>query len=125
MVGVQLSVPLFDGFQRKNKARQARYAYEKNKNDMENLRNGLEIEKENARITLRAGISNLENQKQNMKLAEEVYNISKTKYKEGVGSSLEVMDAETALKEAQTNYFNALYEAHTARISLLKALGEL
>ncbi|MBW7913058.1 MAG: TolC family protein [Taibaiella sp.] len=125
MIGVQLSVPLFDGFQRRNKAKQARYAYEKNRNDMENLRNGLEIEKENARITLRAGISNLENQKQNMKLAEEVYNISKTKYKEGVGSSLEVMDAETALKEAQTNYFNALYEAHTARISLLKALGEL
>ncbi len=125
MVGVQLSLPLFDGFQRRNKVKQARYAYEKNKNDMENLRNGLEIEKENARITLRASISNLENQKQNIKLAEEVYDISKTKYKEGVGSSLEVMDAETALKEAQTNYFNALYEANTARISLLKALGEL
>ena len=125
MVGVQLTVPLFDGFQRRNKVKQARYAYEKNKNDLANLRNGLEIEKENARITLRAGISNMENQKQNMKLAEEVYNTAKTKYKEGVGSSLEVMTAETALKEAQTNYFNALYEANTARISLLKALGEL
>lgn len=125
MVGVQLSVPLFDGFQRKNKARQARYAYMKNKNDMENLKNGLELEKENARITLRANISNVENQKANMKLAEEVYNISKTKYKEGVGSTLEVMDAETALKEAQTNYFSALYDASTARVSLLKALGEL
>lgn len=125
MVGVQLTVPLFDGFQRRNKMKQARYAYEKNKNEMANLKNGLELEKENARITLRANISNLENQNQNMKLAEEVYNISKTKYKEGVGSSLEVMDAETALKEAQTNYFNALYEASTARVSLLKALGEL
>ncbi len=125
MLGVQLTLPLFDGFQRRNKMKQARYAYEKNKNDMANLRNGLEIEKENARITLRAGISNLENQKQNMKLAEEVYNIAKTKYKEGVGSSLEVMNAETALKEAQTNYFSALYEANTARITLLKALGEL
>src|SRR5690606_26627261 len=99
--------------------------YQKNKNDMENLKNGLELEKENARITLRANISNVDNQKQNMKLAEEVYNISKTKYKEGVGSSLEVMDAETALKEAQTNYFNALYDASTARVNLLKALGEL
>lgn len=124
-VGVQLTVPLFDGFQRRNKVKQARYAYMKNKNDMENLKNGLELEKENARITLRANISNVDNQKQNMKLAEEVYNISKTKYKEGVGSSLEVMDAETALKEAQTNYFNALYDASTARVNLLKALGEL
>lgn len=125
MVGVQLTVPLFDGFQRRNKVKQARYAYEKNRNDMANLRNGLEIEKENARITLRASLSNVQNQKENMELAEEVYNIAKTKYKEGVGSSLEVMDGETALKEAQTNYFNALYDANTARVSLLKALGEL
>ncbi|MBZ0098321.1 MAG: TolC family protein, partial [Taibaiella sp.] len=75
--------------------------------------------------TLRASLSNVQNQKENMALAEEVYNISQTKYREGVGSSLEVMDAETALKEAQTNYFNALYDANTARVSLLKALGEL
>lgn len=125
MVGVQLTVPIFDGFQRRNKVKQARYAYMKNKNDIENLKNGLELEKENAQITLRASIANVDIQKQNMKLAEEVYNISKTKYKEGVGSTLEVMDAETALKEAQTNYFSALYDASTARVSLLKALGEL
>lgn len=125
MVGVQLSVPLFDGFQRRNKRIQATIAYQKNRNDLHNLKQGLELEAINARIALRSGISNLKDQEDNMQLAEEVYNIARAKYKEGVGSSLEIMDAETSLKEAQTNYFNALYEAITARIDLLKALGEL
>lgn len=125
LVGVKLTVPVFDGFQRRNKMLQAKYALEKNENDLEYTRYGLELEKENARITLEGNISALENQRKNMKLAGEVYNIAQIKYKEGVGSSLEVMDAESALKEAQTNYFVALYDAITAKINLQKALGEL
>lgn len=125
LVGAKLSVPIFDGLQRRNKMLQAQYTLQKNENDLKDLRNGLEIEKENARITLQSNIASLSNQEKNMKLAEEIYNIAQTKYKEGVGSSLELMDAESALKEAQTNYFVALYDAITARIDLLKALGEI
>ena len=90
---------------------QAKYTYQKSQNDIENLKYALELEKESARITLESNISSLENQLKNMKLAEEVYNTTKVKYKEGVGSNLEVMNAESALKEAQTNYFGALYDA--------------
>lgn len=124
LVGIQLSVPIFDGFQRRNKRIQADIAYEKNRNDLTNLTQALELEKVNAQIKLRSSLSNLSDQEANMKLAEEVYNVSRTKYKEGVGSSLEVINAETSLKEAQTNYFSAMYETITARIDLLKALGE-
>lgn len=124
LVGVKLTVPVFDGLQRRNKMLQAKYTYQKNQNDIENLKYALELEKESARISLESNISSLENQQKNMKLAEEVYNTTKVKYKEGVGSNLEVMNAESALKEAQTNYFGALYDAINARIDLQKALGE-
>ncbi len=124
LVGVKLTVPVFDGLQRRNKMLQAKYTYQKSQNDIENLKYALELEKESARITLESNISSLENQQKNMKLAEEVYNTTKVKYKEGVGSNLEVMNAESALKEAQTNYFGALYDAINARIDLQKALGE-
>ena len=67
----------------------------------------------------------LEVQKQNMELAQEVYDISKIKYQEGVGSNLEVINADASLKEAQTNYLNALYQAITSQIELKKALGTL
>jgi outer membrane protein TolC len=42
-----------------------------------------------------------------------------------VGTNLEVIDAETGFKEAETNYYNALYEAWSAKIDLDKALGAL
>src|SRR5690606_26700832 len=112
-----------DGFQRRNQLKQAKYSLEKNQNDITNLKMALTLEKENARITLKNNLLALDNQKENMELAEEVYNTASIKYKEGVGSSLEVLNAESALKEAQTNYFSALYDVMTSRIDLKKALG--
>ena len=123
LIGLNLNVPLFDGFQRRNKLKQAQITLEKNENDIDNLKMALTLENESARITLRNNLLALNNQKENMILAEEVYNTASIKYKEGVGSSLEVLDAESALKEAQTNYFQALYDVTTARIDLQKALG--
>lgn len=124
VVGVKLSVPIFDGFQRRNKVKQAQFTLDKTENDLQNLRLGLELETVSARINLQSSIAALENQRANMRLADEVYRMSSIKYKEGVGSSLEVLNAESALKEAQVNYFGALYDATTARINLQKALGE-
>lgn len=125
LIGASINVPIFDGFQRRNKLKQAQITLEKNENDIENMKMALTLENENARITLRNNVLALENQKKNMQLAEEVYNTARIKYKEGVGSSLEVMNAESSLKEAQTNYFTALYDVTTSRVDLQKALGQI
>jgi outer membrane protein len=124
MVGVKLTVPLFDGFQRHNRVKQAKYTLQQTENDIDNLKLALTLEKESAAIMYRSNIAALTAQRANMQLAEEVYNMAQIKYKEGVGSSLEVVDAESTLKEAQTNYFSALYDAVTSRTNLLKALGQ-
>jgi outer membrane protein TolC len=58
-------------------------------------------------------------------LAEEVYNVSVIKYQEGVGSNLEVLDADASFKEAQTNYYAALYDALISSVDLEKAYGKL
>ncbi|HTM65031.1 MAG TPA: TolC family protein [Flavipsychrobacter sp.] len=124
LLGVSLNVPIFDGFQRRNRLKQAEITLQKNENDIENLKMGLGLEEQTAKISLRNNLLTLANQRSNMELAEEVYNTARIKYNEGVGSSLEVMDAESALREAQTNYFTALYDAMTARVDLQKALGQ-
>ncbi|WP_448530091.1 TolC family protein, partial [Raineya sp.] len=67
----------------------------------------------------------LEAQKRNMELAKEVLRVSQIKYKQGVGSSVEIINAETAYKEAETNYFAALYDALIAKVDLDKAIGKL
>ena len=57
----------------------------------------------------------------NIELAENIFKTAKLKYEQGVGSNLEVLNAETSLKEAQANYFNALYEALVSKVDYDKA----
>jgi outer membrane protein TolC len=124
MVGGNLSLPLFDGFQRKQKVKQAQFTLQKAENNLESMKMAMTLEEQSAKISLSSNILLLNAQRENMKLAEEVYNTTRTKYKEGVGSSLEILNAETALKEAQTNYFSALYEVITSKVELQKVLGQ-
>ena len=58
-------------------------------------------------------------------MANEVYSISEKKYKEGLGSNLEVLDSNNALKIAQTNYYNSYYQVVISKINLEKTLGIL
>jgi outer membrane protein TolC len=51
--------------------------------------------------------------------------VAQKKYEAGVGSNIEVVTAQTALLEAQTNYFVAVYEAAVSKIDYQKALGTL
>ena len=58
-----------------------------------------------------------------MDLANEVLRVSKIKYEQGVGSSLEVTQAQTSLKESQNNYINALYDALISKVDTERATG--
>ena len=58
-------------------------------------------------------------------MANEVYSISEKKYKQGLGSNLEVLDSNNALKTAQTNYYNSYYQVVISKINLEKTLGIL
>jgi outer membrane protein TolC len=60
-----------------------------------------------------------------MTLAEKVARVTKIKYGQGVGSNLEVVDAESSLKESQINYYSALYDVLVAKVDMDKAFGKL
>ena len=70
-------------------------------------------------------VKTIEIQKQNLALANEILNISSTKLKEGVGSNLEITNAQQEVKTSQTNYLNAIYDVLNAQIELKKAYGKL
>ena len=63
--------------------------------------------------------------KQNLDLAEGVYKATELKFKEGVGSNLELIDSNNSLKIAQNQYYNSLYESVIASIEIKKTLGTL
>ena len=60
-----------------------------------------------------------------MQLAERVYNVTKIKYQQGVGANLDVIEADRDFKEAQVNYYRALYAALISKVELKKTFGIL
>lgn len=125
IIGLSVNVPIFDGFQRRSRVTQARLDVEKNNIQLEGLRQSIDLQIAQSKTTLRNNIINVSSQDDNMKLAEKVYDVAKKKYEQGVGSNIEVINAESDLKEAQTNYFSALYDAIISKIDYQKATGKL
>ena len=125
VVGLRLLVPLISGGQKLYQVRNARLQVQKTDNDLVNLRNGINLEISQAQTTYLNGVRSLDNQNRNMELATEVLRVSKIKYEQGVGSSLEVTTAETSLKEAQNNYITALYDLLINKINLDRASGKI
>lgn len=83
------------------------------------------MDRQSAVNTFKSAITDMDYQKQNMALAEKVYQNTKKKYEVGTGSQLEIDNARVQLQAAQTNYYNALYNAVIARVDFLKATGKL
>lgn len=123
IIGATLSINFFDGFQKNYRIKQETLALQKIKNEVTNFENGVNLEVAASRAGLLDALSTLNTQDENLSLATSVVSTTKLKYDQGVGSNLEVLDAETSLKEAQANYFNALYDAIIAKINLDKSLG--
>ena len=125
VIGLKLSVPIISGGQKTYQLRNAKLAALKTQNELSNLENAINLEINQAQTIYLNGQQSLENQKRNMDLAKEVLRVSKIKYEQGVGSSIEVTTAETSLKEAQNNYITALYDMLINKVNLDKALGNI
>jgi outer membrane protein TolC len=124
-VGLSLSIPIFSGGQRINQVRQSKIAVLKAQNDLDNLKNGILLQANSAQITYSNSLKSLENQKENQKLAQEVLRVSKIKYGQGVGSSIEVTQAQTDLETADNKYIQSLYDALVSKVDLDKAYGKI
>jgi outer membrane protein TolC len=124
-VGLNVNVPIFDGFQRKYKTQQAQLNVRKTENTITNIKQVIDFEQTITRGTVKNALADLDLQERNMQLAEKVFNTSKLKFEQGLGSSFEVLTADTELQRAQANYFSALYNAIVAKISFQSALGKL
>ncbi|WP_439484049.1 TolC family protein [Cyclobacterium plantarum] len=125
VVGVTLQIPIFDGFTKRYKIQQNRVQLRQLEVQKESVLQNIVIEKFQSRQNLINSLKALDVQRENRDLALEVFDMAKIKYQEGVGSNLEVVEADSALKEAETNYFSALYDAFIAKVDLEKALGIL
>jgi len=124
-VGLQMKVPIFNGFSLASKIQKAKLELQKTQNQEEALKISIDGEIEDAKNNFITAIATMDYQKKNMALAELVYSQTKKKYEIGTGSATEINTAEVDLKTAQTNYISALYDAIIAKVDFLKATGKL
>lgn len=122
-VGININIPIFDGFQKLHLGQQKKLTLQKTENSLNELKRLIDFQQKQARTTLKNANSTLKNQQRNKDLALEVLKITKIKYTEGVATNLEVLAADAAHKEAEANYFSALYEVLMAKIEVDKSLG--
>jgi outer membrane protein len=125
IIGATLNIPIFDGFQNINRIKQAKITVLKTKNTLDNLQQAIDMEISIASISYQNAINSMESQRKNMKLAQNILDVANKKYEQGLGSNLEIINAQTSLKEAETNYFNSLYDMFVAKVDYLKASGSL
>ncbi len=87
-IGVRIDVPIFDGFAKDARIKSARFELEKTQTNIADLKNNIASEIDTARISLQNALVTMDAQKTNMELAEQVYNQTKLKYEQGLGSNL-------------------------------------
>ncbi len=125
LIGFTLNWNLFTSGQRYFRIQQAKYNVIKTQYNLEQIKQTVELEYQSAFINYQNALASLKIQESNLQLAQSVFDTAIKKYEAGVGSNLEVINAETSLKEAQTNYLSTLYEALSAKVDLDKSFGNI
>jgi outer membrane protein len=124
-IGLNVAVPIFDGFYKDANIQQAKFKLEQTRNNMDSLKIRIDNDVKQSQLRFTAALATLDYQKKNMDLSEKVYMQTRKKYEEGLGSNIEITTALTDQKTAQANYFNALYSAVIARVDYLNSIGKL
>ena len=124
-LGLTLRVPIFDGLDKRARIRKARIDEENARLNYENMRKNMETQYLNATNDLMNNQRNFRKQKDNYLLAEEVYQVTTDRYREGIASMTEVLQDEMRMSEAQNNYLSAHYNYQVANLTLLKLTGQL
>jgi len=124
-LGLGLSIPIFDGFAKQSNVSTAKLQLQQTENQITNLKNSIDNDASQAKTNFRSAVLTLDAQKNNMQLAQKVYDQTKKKYEIGLSSATDLNTAETSLKQAQANYVDAMYSAIIAKIDYNTATGKL
>jgi outer membrane protein len=122
-IGLRVSVPIFQGFQRDARVDQARAQL---RQAQANTSQGVQVAQAQIRTILEGveeALLRAQAQEMAVRQAQRGFEIARAQYTEGIGSQLELTDAEVALRESEFNYAQAVYDYLVARASFDEAVG--
>jgi outer membrane protein len=124
-VGATLRLPIFQGGKRVLKIQEQKWARKRIDEGINNLEHALSTEYYRALGAYKSNLSNYNTQKENVVLAEEVYNVIQLQYQNGVKTYLDVTIAESDLRTTRINYFNSLYQVLASKLDVQRVLGQI
>jgi outer membrane protein TolC len=121
--GISISVPIFQGFARDARIQQTRATLDRNEAQLTRAQKQVESDVRNVLESLEETRLRVESQERAVAQARRGFEIASAEYREGVGSQLQITDAEVALRETEFNYAQAVYDYLTARVQLDATVG--
>jgi outer membrane protein TolC len=124
-VGLTLALPVFQGGKRILKVQEAKLASKRLDVSLSNVESSLNTEYTRTMSAYKTNLENYYSQRENIQLAEEVYEVINLQYRSGIRTYLDVTIAETDLRTTRLNHINSLYQVLSSKIDVLRALGQI
>ena len=122
-VALVTDINVFDGNVTKAKVRQAEAGMDKSLEQAKQKQDGIQLEVRQAYLNMLEAEKRIKTSKVTVDKGQEDFKIAQVRYSAGVGTNLDVIDAQLALTQAKTNYIQAMYDYNTSRAKLDKAMG--
>lgn len=124
-IGLELKVPIFSGLQKYSKVEQSQLNIEKSIENMKRTEEYIKVELSNYQIQFNNAVESIKNERDNLQLAEDVYRNTQLEFNQGSCSSMELVQAESSLRETQNNYYSKLLTLYLAKLDLDKSQGAI
>jgi outer membrane protein TolC len=124
-VGLNLSWSIFTGGSNLARVQQAALNVKVADENIKDTELAMNLQLSSARTKFKSAYDNIENERKNVELARDVYKVTELEFREGTSASANLVDAESSLREAQTNFINSLLELYTTRLEYERAKGSL
>jgi len=125
LIGVQLNISIFDGLLKHHQVKQRKFELQSIQLDKELLEKSLNAEYNNAVNKYLQNQKTVRNQKENLTLAENVYEAMQNNYKNGLASLSDIINSDTGLKSAQSSFLTALFRKKISSLDILRANGNM
>lgn len=125
LIGLRISIPVFDGFRKQKQRQKAKYEIYKIDEEIQFTRQLINTQLTNAKKSLLVSYESIKVQKNNLQLAEKIYNQSRLLYKEELYNVTDLLYTEMVLHDAQVGYWSGVIKYKKAELDLLKAKGIL
>jgi outer membrane protein TolC len=125
MIGLTLSVPIFDGGQRESRISESRSRVRQESIRMKDVSDQVTLEVRNALLTLDSSTQQVTVAEKGLELAMKELTFARDRYAAGLATNIEVTNAQTSVARARDNQIEALFRFNASRINLARAKGEI